>query len=265
MKAFDSAYPYRLGLVSISFRDRTPEEILIAMQKAQLSYVEWGSDVHAPCRDKKRLAELVRLQNAYGITCSSYGTYFRLGETPLEELTDYIAAAKILGTDILRLWCGRKSGAACTEEEKKALLAQCKAAASIAEENNITFCLECHIKTFTERMEDALWLIREVESPYFQMYWQPNQFRTVEENLTYAKAISPYAKVLHVFNWKEHEKNPLAEAIDIWKDYLSCFDGSQTLLLEHMPDGKLAALAREAEALVAIAMQAKNAAQTDFY
>jgi len=115
MKAFYSACPCRLGLVSISFRDRTPEEILIAMQQAQLSYVEWGSDVHAPCRDKERLAELVRLQNAYDITCSSYGTYFRLGETPPEELPAYIAAAKILGTDILRLWCGRKSGAACTE------------------------------------------------------------------------------------------------------------------------------------------------------
>ena len=256
MKAFHSVSPCRLGLVSISFRDRTPEEILIAMQQAQLSYVEWGSDVHAPCRDKERLAELVRLQNAYGITCSSYGTYFRLGETPLEELPAYIAAAKRLGTDVLRLWCGRKSGAACTEEEKKALLEQCKAAAGIAEENRVTLCLECHIKTFTERMEDALWLIREVGSPYFQMYWQPNQFRTAEENLTYAKAISPYTKVLHVFNWKEHEKNPLEEAIDIWKDYLSCFDGSQTLLLEHMPDGKLETLAGEAEALLKIVTQA---------
>jgi len=105
-------------------------------------------------------------------------------------------------------------------------------------------------------MEDALWLMREVGSPYFQMYWQPNQFRTVEENLTYAKAISPYVKVLHVFNWKEHEKNPLEEAIDVWKDYLSCFDGSQTLLLEHMPDGKLETLAGEAEALLEIVTQA---------
>ena len=68
---------YNLGLVSVSFRKITPEEILSAVRDAGLSCIEWGSDVHAPCKDTERLYGLVELQKKYGITCSSYGTYFR--------------------------------------------------------------------------------------------------------------------------------------------------------------------------------------------
>ena len=50
---------YTLGLVSISFRKHIPEEIIKAVKSAGLTCIEWGSDVHAPCRDTERLcAEL---------------------------------------------------------------------------------------------------------------------------------------------------------------------------------------------------------------
>ena len=97
---------YHLGLVSVSFRKHSPKEILEAVRASGLSCIEWGSDVHAPCDDIQRLNEIAELQSRYGICCSSYGTYFRLGETPMEELGSYMQAAKILGTDILRVWCG---------------------------------------------------------------------------------------------------------------------------------------------------------------
>ena len=42
---------HRAGLVSVSFRAHAPREILCAMKTAGLSLIEWGSDVHAPCRD----------------------------------------------------------------------------------------------------------------------------------------------------------------------------------------------------------------------
>ena len=39
---------YHAGLVSISFRENSPEEIVKACVAAGLRYIEWGSDVHAP-------------------------------------------------------------------------------------------------------------------------------------------------------------------------------------------------------------------------
>ena len=240
---------YTLGLVSVSFRDRTPEEILQAMQKAGLTVIEWGSDIHAPCTDTARLAEIAALQKEYGITCCSYGTYFKFGKTSLDELENYIAAAKVLGTDVLRLWCGRKSGAEMAEEERLALLAECRSAAEIAKRHGVTLCMECHQKTFTERAEDAVWLMRAVNSPHFKMYWQPFQWQTGEENVQNAQRIAPYATHVHVFNWKGEDKLPLALAKAEWRAYLKHFPTPRTLLLEFMPNGTLDELSAEAAAL----------------
>ena len=88
---------YKLGLVSVSFRAHTPRKILEAAKAAGLSCIEWGSDVHAPCNDTERLYEIAKMQKQYGMECSSYGTYFRLGEAPIEMLEQYITAAKTLG------------------------------------------------------------------------------------------------------------------------------------------------------------------------
>ena len=241
---------YALGLVSISFRDKSPEELLVALKASGLTCIEWGSDVHAP---PARAAEVAALTEKYGVTCCSYGTYFRLGITPMEELPAYIAAAKQLGTDILRLWCGDKNSEEYTEGEKQALLAACREAAAMAEAADVTLCMECHNNTFTNRKEAALELMEAVASPRFRMYWQPNQFRSFEENVAYARLLAPYTEHLHVFNWEGREKYPLTQATEVWKTYLSCFEGGRTLLLEFMPDGRLETLKAESETLTMIA------------
>lgn len=236
----------KLGLVSVSFRDISPQEILQAMAGCGLSHIEWGSDVHVP---PEKAEEIAALQQEYGISCCSYGTYFRLGVTPLEELPRYIRAAKLLGTDILRLWCGDRHPQRYAPEEREALFAQCRQAAGMAEQAGVTLCMECHMATYTETSAAALELMEAVASPAFRMYWQPNQYRTEEENLEYAKALARYTLHIHVFHWKGKEKLPLLEAKAPWQRYLSCFSGSHCLLLEFMPDGKLQSLPIEAAAL----------------
>jgi sugar phosphate isomerase/epimerase len=240
---------YTLGLVSVSFRDRTPREILKATADAGLSCIEWGSDVHAPCGDLARLREIAALQKEYGIKCCSYGTYFRLGKTPLAELEDYIRAAVFLGTDILRLWCGTKSGAEMIEAERDALVGECRAAAEIAGKHGVTLCMECHKKTFTERAQDAVWLMREIDSPHFRMYWQPFQWQEAELNVQNAREIAPYAEHVHVFNWKADARLPLSLAAAEWRAYLAQLAAPRTLLLEFMPNNTLEELAAEAATL----------------
>lgn len=240
---------YKLGLVSISFRKHSPLEIILAAKKAGLECIEWGSDVHAPYNDTEKLNSIAALQKEHGIYCSSYGTYFRLGVSEIEELPQYITAAKTLGTDILRLWCGDKAYAEYTEEEKKLLFAECKKSAEIAESKNVTLCMECHNHTFTDEIEAALELMKAVDSPYFRMYWQPNQFKTVQQNMNYAENISEYTRHIHVFNWSDDERYPLEESIEIWQKYLDKFKGERALLLEFMPDDDINSLSREANSL----------------
>lgn len=237
------------GLVSVSFRANTPEEICRAASNAGLYLIEWGSDVHARVDDKPRLAEIAALQSSHGIACSSYGSYFRLGTDSIDALKGYIDAAHILGTNVIRVWCGDRSCDKYNERERDALISDCIAAAEIAKVEGVTLCTECHQNSFTETKDGLLDLTGSVNSPSFLTYWQPNQFRSVEENLEYAKIAAPYTVKIHVFNWKGADHLPLEGAIETWQSYLACFDGSQDLLLEFMPHGTLAELPREADAL----------------
>ena len=241
---------FNFGLCSVSFRENTPEEILKAMKDAKLSVIEWGSDVHCPPEKAK---EIAKLQKQYDVKCCSYGTYFRLGVTPICELEEYINAAKTLGANVLRLWCGDKNSQDYSTEQKELLFSECKAAAKIAEKHNVVLCMECHNGTYTNIKESAIELMKSVDSKHFRMYWQPNQFKNEEENIAYAKQISDRTVNIHVFNWKGKEKHPLKDATDIWRTYLSCFDNSQNLLLEFMPDDKIESLKQEAQALKEIA------------
>jgi len=244
---------YKTGLCSVSFRCLSAEEIIAATQQADLTVIEWGSDIHAPCNDPDRLNAIAQLQKRSGITCCSYGTYFELGVTPFAELEGYIRAAKLLDTHILRLWCGNKGSAEYTIEEKKALFSTCKAAADMAARENVILCMECHGNTYTDTKESAYELMQTVNSAHFRMYWQPDPSRSTEENIAYAKLLCPYTEHLHVFHWKNREKYPLQDAAAIWKEYLACFGGDRVLLLEFMPDDQVETLRREAASLKEIA------------
>ena len=46
---------FDLGLVSVSFRSLEPKQIAELCRECGLSYIEWGSDVHAPKDDLENL------------------------------------------------------------------------------------------------------------------------------------------------------------------------------------------------------------------
>ena len=236
------------GIVSISFRSHSPDEILSAAAAVGLSHIEWGSDVHAPRDEHTRLQQLA----AAALPCCSYGTYFRLGISPLEELADHIRAAKMLGTDKLRVWAGRRTASQYSPEERRAFWDQCTAAAAIAEAHGVTLCLECHRRSYTETKEGALELMEHVASPHFRMYWQPNPDISIGENLAYIRLLRDYITHVHVFHWVGDQRLPLREGIPIWRRYLDALGGSHHLLLEFMPDDRLESLKEEAEALHAL-------------
>lgn len=245
---------FKTGLVSISFRSLSAEEIIRNVSKVNLEFVEWGSDIHAPFDNNESVLSIKRLSEEYGVKTSSYGTYFRIGKDKPEDIIQYFKAAKTLGTNVLRIWIGSRGSADYTSEEKKQLYNNCITAAHLAEKEGIVLCCECHPKTLTDTVDSTMELMQGVGCDNFRMYWQPNQFMSVEDNLLFAKKTAPFTVNIHVFNWKEKEKYPLSEGIQTWKKYLEYFDGSQKLLLEFMPDDRIESLSSETEALQKILM-----------
>ena len=249
IKTFLEVTMFKTGVVSVSFRQLSVDEVISYTKAAGLAAIEWGSDVHAPYTDKERLDYIAKAQAEAGLYCSSYGTYFKLGEHDTEELRGYIAAAKILGTNILRLWCGNKNYADLLPEEREHIISESKKAAKIAEEEGAVLCMECHNRSFTNTLEGALDLMRSVNSPAFRMFWQPSITDGFEANMNYAKEIAPYTYNIHVFYYEDGKKHPLADGVGEWKSYLSCFSGDRNLLLEFMPDNSPESLATEAATL----------------
>lgn len=240
---------YQLGLVSISFRDLSPEEIINSAKNSGLKWIEWGSDVHAPCNNSERLANIAKCQLEANIGCSSYGTYFTIGIDELDVLENHILAAKMLGTSVLRLWCGDKGSKEYEQKDLLKVYGECKKAATLAESHGVVLCMECHNNTLTDTKESALALMETVNSSAFRMYWQPNQHCSEAENMEYLTKLKPYIYHLHVFNWKGDKRYSLSSAIEMWKRYLSCLEGERMLLLEFMPDDRIESLHKEADAL----------------
>ena len=243
---------FKTGLASVSFRNLSVEEIVCLTRKCGLSAIEWGSDIHAPRNDVENLKRIKTLMEAAGLYTSSYGTYFRIGETHTDELFEYVSAANILGTETLRLWCGRKNYEDMSEKERDHIIEESKKVAAIAEKSGVVLCMECHNNSFTNCISGALRLMREVDSESFRMYWQPSPLLDEKENIEYAKRIAPFTRSIHVFNRSASGPRPLSQDGGAWGKYLSCFSGSQHLLLEFMPDGLPSSLEAEATALMRI-------------
>lgn len=244
---------FKSGVVSVSFRPNSVEEIIEAAKNACLSGIEWGSDVHAPA-DDVALAEKIKAESeGAGIETATYGSYFRVGVTSNAEFPKYLESAKALGSSVIRIWAYRSVKATEGEEWDK-VVADAKEICKMAEPYGIKVCLECHNGSITEDYNTALAFLKAVNHELFGMYWQPNQLKSLEYNIEAAKALAPYVEALHVFHFINNEKAPLSEGTSDWKQYLAIFKealGEKCIpaYLEFMPDDKIETLSREAKTL----------------
>ena len=238
------------GLVSVSFRQSSVDEIISLVKESNLSLIEWGGDVHVPVGDienAKIVGEKTRNAN---LQIAAFGSYFKVGVNKLDEINRVIDTAKALGTNVIRIWGGNKNSFEFTQDEYNHLVAECKEICDIALEKGVTLTLECHNNTVTDDYKASLKFLADVKRENLKMYWQPNQFRSEEYNIEAAKALSPYTVNVHVFHWIGNEKLPLKDGEDIWRKYFEIFkEYNCGFLLEFMHDGKTETLKETATVL----------------
>lgn len=246
-----SFYP---GLVSISFRRYSVDEILNACKSAGLSWIEWGSDVHVPAGNAAIADEVAAKTRAAGLTTIAYGSYFRLGGNTPAEFAPYVDSAKRLGARVIRVWGGVKGSAKMDENERAQLVADARAIADMAAAEGLIVTLECHSDTVTDHYESGISFYEEVNHPALRAYWQPSQFYDEDYNLTAATLYAPRTECLHVFQWSRTARHPLSDGNEIWAKYLGIFRPEAEkrdigLLLEFMHDDRLETLAETAATL----------------
>ncbi len=240
------------GLVSVSFRQKTPLEIAKLCQKAELRAIEWGGDIHVPPKGGNA-AEIRRMSADYGLTVSSYGSYYRVTE-PLDELRACLDTAQELGTGIVRIWGGVK-GSKQAEPERGMVVDSLLACAEEARARGLTLALEYHGGTLTDDRGSVQRLMAETQSAADSLafYWQPRFDWTYSERMASLDDVRSRLSHLHVFTWSFEgggiTRLPLADGEKLWTEVFSSIHEDHYALMEFVRDDSDEALLQDAQTL----------------
>ena len=239
----------KAGIVSISFRKYSKEEILAASKSAGLDSVEWGGDVHVPHGDIAEAKEAKRLTEEYGLHIAEYGSYYIIGKSEPALFAKVYESAKALGTDIIRVWPGQgKPSDSFSNEEYKAYVEDAKRICDLAPD--MTIALECHPNSLTDEYHTALRFLADVNKENLKMMWQPNQYRPLDYNIDAINALLPYIVAVHVFSWERKTRLPLIAKESDWLLYIKLLSGKDmNYMLEFMHDDNIETLKETASVL----------------
>lgn len=224
------------GLVSISFRKKTPEEILDLCVRANLQAIEWGGDVHVPAGDTRRAREVLARTRDAGLSVCSYGSYYRLGqsETAFFQALD---CASALETPVMRIWAGTKGSRETEPGERAQLIEQLARADRAAGERGVRLTLEYHGGTLTDSRESVRQLLEEIRPLNCGLYWQPRWDWSEEERLVSLQEAQERLSHLHVFTWTPRtERLPLEAGEGMWRRVFAKNLGERCALLEFVRD-----------------------------
>lgn len=239
------------GLVSVTCKRSSAEEIITYAKTLGLLAIEWSENWHIQADDLQRAGEIGRLTRASGLVVAGYGSYFRLG-TGLDP-TPSIKAAAQMQAPVIRIWGGDKPSNQVSDGAYRLLVAETKAVADLAGEYQLQVALEWHKNTITDTNETAATFLADVGRSNLKTLWQPHQNLTVQQRLEGLCNLKKAVQYLHVYHWDEQGRRPLEEGTDEWMQYLAAFKSSESkfALLEFVKGDSLEQLKNDAHTLIA--------------
>ena len=228
------------GLVSVTFRQLTPAEIVALVAEAGLEAIEWGGDVHVPVGDLRTAREVAARCAGNGLAVEAYGSYYKARG----DFGPVLATALALGAPRIRVWAGKHGSA--EEPDRAAVVEDLRKVAALAAGEGVEIAVEYHANTLTDTLDSALELFAAV--PALKPYWQPPIGSTVEDALAAVPALDPVA--VHVFSWAEDgTRLPLAARESLWRPVLATLPADRHALLEFVRDDSPQAFQEDAATL----------------
>lgn len=244
------------GLCSVTFRDRTPDQVLALAVDAGLGAIEWGSDVHLPPGDVDAAEALRRRCEDAGVACPSYGSYHAAGAEVSQPLEAVLESAAALGCATVRIWCAWGTEPDAPEADRERVADGVRAAAAAAAEHGLSVSLEFHPGTLTATADGARWLLDRVDDERVFTYWQPRPGRARREAIAELRAVAADLSHLHVFTWAaDGTRLDLAAGEPLWRGALDVaaeggrWVGRRWAYLEFVRDDDPEQLQRDAASL----------------
>ncbi len=212
------------GLVSISFRSLSVEELLKLVQSTGQQGIEWGGDVHVPHGDTSRAEEVARWTEEAGLEVAAYGSYYRLAETEnVPEFSAVLDSALALKAPSIRVWAGRRASLDADEAYRKAVEEDTRRICALAAKEDMRISFEYHGGTLTDSIPSAVELLGKLQLPNLDSLWQPPNGQPEEVCEESLESILPRVSNIHVFHWGNqgwNERYPLKDGRKRWTRYL---------------------------------------------
>lgn len=232
------------GLVSITFRQLTPDQIIQMVAQAGLDGIEWGGDVHCPHGDIPTAQAVGSATRAAGLEVAAYGSYYRVGTGM--DFQPVLASAIALKAPVIRVWAGNKGSVEYSESAFQQVVEECQNIADAAAQASIAIAFEWHGNTLTDTTASAMRLLHATRHPNIQTYWQPPNDMCYDDRMEGLLQTLPKLRHLHVFSWRKVEdaivRYPLIECADDWLHYLHTAhqaSGDRYAMIEFVQDDSI--------------------------
>lgn len=241
-----------IGLCSMTFQSRSPEEVVKICKQHDLDIIEWaGRDNHIPPDiSPARLNEILMLCDDEGINMPTFGSYFDAYNQDPGDFNRVLDIATALGSKVVRIWSGDwdEPGelSRMSEDKINILVERSRVLATMARERNIKLAYEYHEYMPTCGADEFNEIFRRAGHEnlysYFQMTASPRG--SVESNLRDYEKVFPRTVNIHCHYFEnsgdassvlplsagDHLWNPLynkivesgydgAIMIEVYKDY----------------------------------------------
>lgn len=221
------------GLVSVTFRTKTPAEICDLCVRAGLGAVEWGGDIHVPAGDAGAAREARSLSREHGLEIAAYGSYYRVGDCA-DEYARCLDTACEMGAPVIRVWCGRKSSAEADADYRAMITDSLRAICEKAGACGVRVAPEFHGGTLTDDIDSLGALLEDTRDiPALGFYWQPRWDWSEDMRLAALDMIGERLANIHAFTWRHTPdivRLPLAEGEGMWKRALTMAQRGHALM-----------------------------------
>lgn len=233
------------GLVSVTFRKKTANEIISLCKKVGFKGVEWGENAHVFPGDTKSSSELASICAGEGLQIAAYGSYYRLGQNM--DFLPTLDSAEALGAPLIRIWAGNIPSSEVDEKLFDELAEEASKISDLAAVRGIKVAMEWHKNSLTDTNESACKFLTRVNNSNLYCLWQPTQALGIPERCAGLSFLAKPDAVpfgvrllnLHAYYWDAQGRRPLKEGINDWNQYLSCLSenkGERFILLEFVKD-----------------------------
>lgn len=237
----------KIGLCSVTFRNKSAYEILDLAIKNGLNFIEWGGDTHLLPGDFEKAKELKELCKKNNIEYS-YGSYYKYRND--DNIDVILDTAEVLGSKDVRIWATRISSSDISPEEYSRFINKSKDIADKAKKKNINIHFEDHRKTLTDTSESAKKILTDIGKDNVYMYWQPQGDESEEERLRSIEILKDRITNVHVFYWdSEFIRYPLSDAKEFWRRYVEALGGERAYLLEFVKNDSLEQFSEDVKVL----------------